>query len=92
MGMDIKHRVREWLGLEETKKMIEVSFSNTLSQQEAIHKYLVELYDQCQRIEQKLSINHLDKPVDRVSSTSYDWDTVQLMRLQEMQKNPPKEN
>jgi hypothetical protein len=93
--MDIKRRVQEWFGLDAIAlccRSTDLELRSILSEQQQIAAHLAELLAQCQRIEQKLSINHLDKPVDRVSSTSYDWDTVQLMQLQEMQKNPPKEN
>jgi len=61
-------------------------------EQQQIEAHLLELLATCQRLEQKMSLNHLDKPIERVLSQSYDWDSVQVMALQDMQKNPPKEN
>lgn len=93
--MDIKRKVREWLGLDDLAsycKSTDSQLRSMLTEQQQIEAHLLELLATCQRLEQKMSLNHLDKPIERVSSQSYDWDAVQVMALQEMQKNPPKEN
>jgi len=93
--MDIKGKVREWLGInwiDSNCDEIQVNLDNIHSEQQQIEAHLLELLATCQRLEQKMSLNHLDKPIERVSSQSYDWDAVQVMALQDMQKNPPKEN
>lgn len=89
--MDIRRKVREWLGLDKLDD-VPASLVASMSEQQQIEAHLLELLATCQRLEQKMSLNHLDKPIERVSSQSYDWDSVQVMALQDMQKNPPKEN
>lgn len=87
--------VRSWLGLNYIKSRVSETphlISNVYEEQQQIKAHLLELLATCQRLEQKMSLNHLDKPIERVSSQTYDWDAVQVMALQDMQKNPPKEN
>ena len=82
----IRDRVRDWLGINELPSVELFKAMET-----AQRKRHGELLETLNRIDLRLQVAHIPQRNDFVPPV-LDWDTVQMIALAELEKNPPKES
>lgn len=96
--MNLRDRVRQWLGIDECATVLAV-VENRKDMQQSINwgraqskAQFDELLAAINRLDQRLTILHADAPRQTFEPPVMDWDTVQAVALHALEKeNPPKE-
>ena len=85
--MSIRDRIRAWLGLDEVATLANMQAFEVRQKQR--HEAMMGMLN---RIEQRMLNEHVGQPRD-FAVPVLDWDTVQAINLQQLEKLPePKEN
>jgi hypothetical protein len=84
--VNLRDRICAWLGLTDVPSL--TMFKAMELNQAERH---VQLTDTLSRIEKRMINEHIGAPRE-FSPPNLDWDTVQVMALRNLEKNPPKES